>query len=69
LATKLQIPDSVPVPKTTEFTSRIPFSSVPTVLYVWPELTNRFFKTTKFPKNEVRDGKIIENEGGLRLGI
>jgi hypothetical protein len=39
------------------------------VLYVWPELTNRFFKTTKFPQNEVRDGKIIENEGGLRLGV
>jgi hypothetical protein len=29
---KLQIPDSVPVPKTTESTSRIPFSSVPTVI-------------------------------------
>jgi hypothetical protein len=28
----LQIPDSVPVPKTTESTSRIPFSSVPTVI-------------------------------------
>jgi hypothetical protein len=39
------------------------------VLYVWPELTNRFFKTTKFPQNEVWDGKIIENEGGLRLGV
>jgi hypothetical protein len=32
------------------------------ILYVWPELTNWFFKTTKFPQNEVRDGKIIENE-------
>jgi hypothetical protein len=29
---KLQIPDSVPVPKTTESTSWIPFSSVPTVI-------------------------------------
>jgi hypothetical protein len=35
----------------------------------WPELTNRFFKTTKFPQDEVRDGKIIENEGGLHLGV
>jgi hypothetical protein len=30
--TKLQIPDSVPVPKTTESTSRIPFSSILTVI-------------------------------------
>jgi hypothetical protein len=29
---ELQIPDSVPVPKTTESTSRIPFSFVPTVI-------------------------------------
>jgi hypothetical protein len=39
------------------------------ILYVWPELTNRFFKTTKFPHNEVQVGKIIENEGGLHLGV
>jgi hypothetical protein len=39
------------------------------LLYVWPELTNRFFKTPKSPQNEVRDGKIIENEGGLHLGV
>ena len=39
------------------------------LLYVWPELTNRFFKPPKFPQNEVRDGKIIENEGGLHLGV
>jgi hypothetical protein len=37
--------------------------------YVWPELTNRFFKTPKSPQYEVRDGKIIENEGGLHLGV
>jgi hypothetical protein len=40
-----------------------------TVLYVWPELTNWFFKPPKFPQNEVRGGKIIENEGGLHLGV
>jgi hypothetical protein len=39
------------------------------ILYVWPELTNRFFKTPKFPQNEVRDGKIFENEGGSHLGV
>jgi hypothetical protein len=39
------------------------------LLYVWPELTNRFFKNPKFPQNEVRDGKIIENEGCLHLGV
>jgi hypothetical protein len=39
------------------------------ILYIWPELTNRFFKTPEFPQNEVRDGKIIENEGGLHLGV
>jgi hypothetical protein len=32
-------------------------------------LTNRFFKTPKFPQNEVLDGKNIENEGGLQLGF
>jgi hypothetical protein len=45
------------------------FLSIPTILYVWPELTNQFFKTPKVPQNEVRDGKIIENEGGLHLGV
>jgi hypothetical protein len=39
------------------------------VLYGWPELTNQFFKTPEFPQNEVRDGKIIENEGGSHLGV
>jgi hypothetical protein len=39
------------------------------VLHVWPELTNLFIKTPKFPQNEVWDGKIIENEGGLHLGV
>jgi hypothetical protein len=39
------------------------------LLYVWPELTNGFFKNPKSPQNEVRDGKIIENEGGLHLGV
>jgi hypothetical protein len=37
--------------------------------YVWPELTNWFFKTPKFPQKKVRGGKIIENEGGLHLGV
>jgi hypothetical protein len=32
-------------------------------------LTNRFFKPPKFPQNEVRDGKIVENEGGLHWGF
>jgi hypothetical protein len=40
------------------------------LLYIWPQLTNRFFKTAKFPQNEVQDGKILEkNEGGLHLGV
>jgi hypothetical protein len=39
------------------------------ILYGWPELTNQFFKTPEFPQNEVRDGKIIENEGGSHLGV
>jgi hypothetical protein len=43
--------------------------SLSLILYVWPELTNRFFKTLKLPQNEVRDGKIYENEGGLHLGV
>jgi hypothetical protein len=38
-------------------------------MYIWPELTNRFFKIVKFPQNEDRDGDIIENEGGLHLGV
>jgi hypothetical protein len=41
----------------------------PQLLYVWPELTNRFIKTPKFPQNEVQDGKIIENEGGFHLRV
>jgi hypothetical protein len=43
--------------------------SFESVLYIWPELTNPFFKTLKLPQNEVRDGKIVENEGGLHLGV
>jgi hypothetical protein len=39
------------------------------LLYVWPVLTSRFFKTLKLPQNEVRDGKIVENEGGLHFGV
>jgi hypothetical protein len=39
------------------------------ILYVWPELTNQFFKNPKYPQNKVQDGKIIENEGSLHLGV
>jgi hypothetical protein len=39
------------------------------ILYIWPELTKWFFKNPKYPQNKVRDGKIIENEGSLHLGV
>jgi hypothetical protein len=59
----------ISVPLSSMTTPEDHLKRVSNLLYVWPELTNRFFKTTKFPQNEVRDGKIIENEGGLRLGV
>jgi hypothetical protein len=37
--------------------------------YIWVQVSNGFFKKAEYPQNEVWDGEIIENEGGLYLGI
>jgi hypothetical protein len=37
--------------------------------YIWVQVSDGFFKKAKYPQNEVWDGEIIENEGGLYLGV
>jgi hypothetical protein len=39
--------------------------------YYWVQVSDGFFKKAKYPQNEVWDGEImiIENEGGLYLGV
>jgi hypothetical protein len=39
------------------------------VQFIWVQVSHGFFKKAKYPQNEVWDGEIIENEGGLYLGV